>query len=1072
MKQIMGKFAALAVLSLAAAPVSAATIKVTSLYDGPVEVGGSGGDDDCIPFEPLCLGGGGGGGGGATNATPGLCTLREAILTAEGQTYAGSTAAGECNNQAGQDPKATAESADVIEFTDDARGTLSLAGPLPTITRPLTIRGLGPDQTIITGNPSALASVFPPATAGGTTFAESPIVTISPSLPDGAVVAFDMLTLRGTRVHYFRSDSTDANCGNTGQPACAAVEPNKAVINFAGINMDNGTSSQRKKLMLSNARLVCHRRNASGGAVSVVGRASLTADTVTFSNNVSQLGSGGAIFAGAKDNGSPEVSIVDSRFDADPARQCADAVLATYNDVNSPTVCSTNSSANVNSPCPASTVSTGVYTIYRPGNFAGAAAGVPATLTSGPIQTISTADAAASSEVDGGAIAVNALNATLGNIGSVTIDGSRFFSNSARRNGGALSMAHVARETPTLPALTITDSLFSSPDATAATGNNRAAGTGGAIAIVGNANQQTTSSLSFVSFSFNRANDDGGALSYTTQPGAPIDFSVSNARFGFNSAGGNGGAIYAEDNGVDDSGILNISKATFDKNVAAEDGGALYCGATKQGSQFTNLTLSGNTAEVGGGLFVGNRCHISINNSTIYDNTALLYGTAGQGVTGGGGIFVPASAANGRVDIRNSVLAFNKSVDSRSGDPATDDEPNRDGDNSNGPDCSAPNNNILRSAGFNFVGSLNGCPGPFQPSQTPISGSGVSSTLPGNDTHKCLNTSTGDIIGTTAVPACSAMPLNPLLRVLADNGGPDIQGARNFTHLPETSSPLINNGSSTGCRDGLGAAITDDERGFFRSGSAGRCDIGAVEVGGGQTPVIGAVSAISTTTNLQTSLRLQSFEQEVEMLRISFTAPASNNISISSLTIRPEDPEGGIAALFTSGRYGSVRGYEVTVVDADGRDLSNQLYRVSGDPEQIPAFDPNSRLLTLSFNSPFQLAAGQTAFLSVRFIFEPRLTQLAMGETAVMMAAAGGLGLVSFLGLMGAGAGRRRALLVAGALLAVVAASGCGSDNDSFDDGSRTFRISARQIVFSTEAVQNNSQSISVTGETITVLPP
>jgi predicted outer membrane repeat protein len=971
-------------------------------------------------------------------------------------------------------------SADTIRFlAPNGRGTVQLVAPLPAISQPVTIVGLGPDQNAIQGSPSELAALNPPPASGSSpspAFFNVPLFQISPNLPDGAEVKFENLTLRGTRIHYFRSTSADADCGNTTatppQPACTSAEPNKSVINFAGVLMDNGTSAARKKLTFNSARLVCHRREASGGAVSVFGRAKLTVDTTTFSNNVSELGSGGAIFAGAKDNGSPEVSVVGSRFDADAAQQCIDAVQATYRDVNTPVACnSASSSSNANSPCPAAGGATNVYLSYAPGNFAGAAAvaGGDAVRASAPIPVIGASDVASTAEVDGGAIAVNALNATLGNIGSVAISGSRFFNSSARRNGGALSLAHVARDTPSQTALTITDSLFSSPGATAVSGNNRAAGNGGAISIIGNANQQTSSALSFVSFSFNRANGDGGAFSYTTQPGAPIDFNMSNVRFGFNSAGSEGGAIHANDNGVDDSGILNVAKATFDNNTSGEGGGAIFCGATKAGSQFTNVTLSANFAgTTGGGLYVGNRCHVSINNATITDNGAGLVGPGGQGTDGGGGIFVPISSANARVDVRNSVLAFNKSRDNDT-DPALGSTAS-----ANGPDCSADNNDVLRSAGFNFVGTNSGCANAFVSAQT--NAPGVASTIPGNNTHKCLNTSTGDIVGRsgTSVPACSNVPLNPLLRLLSDNGGVEIQGARNFTHFPENNSPVINNASSTGCRDGLGAAVADDQRGFFRSGAAGRCDIGAVEVGGGQTPGTGAITAVSGTVNLPTLVRLPAFEQEVEMLRVGLTAPAAQAVTVTSLTIRPEDPESGIAALYTatSGRYGSVRGFEITAVDAEGRDLGNPLYRITGAPADLPAFDSNSRLLTIPFSSPFQLSAGQTAHLSVRLIFEPRLTQLAMGETGIMVAAAGGLGVVAFLGMLGAGVSRRRALLIAGVLMAATAVTGCGGGDDSFDDGSRTFRLSARQITFDTASAQNNSQSLSVTGPTVTVLPP
>lgn len=72
---------------------------------------------------------------------------------------------------------------------------------------------------------------------------------------------------------------------------------------------------------------------------------------------------------------------------------------------------------------------------------------------------------------------------------------------------------------------------------------------------------------------------------------------------------------------------------------------------------------------------------------------------------------------------------------------------------------------------------------------------------------------------------------DPLLGPLANNGGPTP------THLIG-AGPALNAGDTTSCRDQFGNPLITDQRGFNRhvepGGGFGRCDIGAVEVAGGQ----------------------------------------------------------------------------------------------------------------------------------------------------------------------------------------------------------------------------------------------
>jgi hypothetical protein len=74
----------------------------------------------------------------------------------------------------------------------------------------------------------------------------------------------------------------------------------------------------------------------------------------------------------------------------------------------------------------------------------------------------------------------------------------------------------------------------------------------------------------------------------------------------------------------------------------------------------------------------------------------------------------------------------------------------------------------------------------------------------------------------------------PQLGPLQNNGG------LTQTHAPLPGSPAIDAENPPGCRDGLGAFLTTDQRGLPRGANSDPCDLGAVEV----QPATGLVAAI------------------------------------------------------------------------------------------------------------------------------------------------------------------------------------------------------------------------------------
>jgi len=238
--------------------------------------------------------------------------------------------------------------------------------------------------------------------------------------------------------------------------------------------------------------------------------------------------------------------------------------------------------------------------------------------------------------------------------------------------------------------------------------------------------------------------------------------------------------------GIANAGNLTVSNCDFVGNHADEDGGAIYNSVGTL--TVVNCTFNGNSASFGNAGDVGgaidNQGTAIILNSTFFNNVSIfggaignetlgtllitnctLSGNNGAGNAQGGGIY----DNGGHVTIRNTILAGNSA--------------------GVGPEYYGLG--TLTSGGFNLIGKT--------------------------------NDSTGWVA--TDLKGSSAVPLNPLLSPLQDNGGPT------YTMTPLPGSPAIDAGNSSG--------LTTDQRGWQRpydflgipnaAGGDGS-DIGAVEI--------------------------------------------------------------------------------------------------------------------------------------------------------------------------------------------------------------------------------------------------
>ncbi len=216
-----------------------------------------------------------------------------------------------------------------------------------------------------------------------------------------------------------------------------------------------------------------------------------------------------------------------------------------------------------------------------------------------------------------------------------------------------------------------------------------------------------------------------------------------------------GGGIY-----VTNGGSASMTNSTIGDNTAMGGyGGGLHLNNAT--ATLTNCTVSQNTARggdfpTGGGIFVNEASTLTLNNSTIANNQLSVgeipsLSTVGSaGVSNGDYVFT-----GGTVNVRNSLIAGNTlAFYGHSVDFA----------------------GTLTSQGYNFIGNTR---------RTQITG-----------------VTTGNIVNA-----------NPLLGPLADNGGPT------KTHALLTGSGAINTGNTA-------TSPTTDQRGAARVGTA---DIGAFE---------------------------------------------------------------------------------------------------------------------------------------------------------------------------------------------------------------------------------------------------
>jgi hypothetical protein len=294
-------------------------------------------------------------------------------------------------------------------------------------------------------------------------------------------------------------------------------------------------------------------------------------------------------------------------------------------------------------------------------------------------------------------------------------------------------------------------------------------------------------------------------------------------------------------------------------------GGGLYCHCI---ATLSNLLVSSNEASTqlhrasGGGLYLvaPTLGDITLKDSVIDGNIVLSGVGGGLAPMSGGGLYADATLVSG-ITLSNNV-ATSQNWGQGGGtaisggtvltnSTVVDNYSDGIGGGIVGGDAKVLNSTITGNSSGSVGGgiSLKFFPNPpLQVQNSVVAGNQTPTTA--ESSPDCYGiTSLGQVLvqDTTNCAMSSGpgdlpnVPAN--LQVLAYNGGPAV-GAANatvfatmLTREPESFSTLIDAGDPSGCKDGNGASLALDQRGFVRTidgpdaDAVATCDIGAIEVG-------------------------------------------------------------------------------------------------------------------------------------------------------------------------------------------------------------------------------------------------
>lgn len=467
----------------------------------------------------------------------------------------------------------------------------------------------------------------------------------------------------------------------------------------------------------------------------------------------------------------------------------------------------------------------------------------------------------------------------------------------------------------------------------------------------------------------NRASrGDGGGI-FTFGPLTLIDSMVRK-----NTAQSGGGGI------ADRGGLLVIS-STIRENTAHRAGGLL----TTAGGSLTDSTVSGNRATAdAGGIFGTGPNDLTLTQSTVSHNTA---GTVGGGMAytwGDLGRAPVLTLINSTVSTNHADIQGGGIANATTGTPLSS--------------VVLKNTTITQNTAPQGGGII----GPHVTMHNTLlagnTANDCDNTGPTSQGHNLLGTNTnctflpttGDLVGT------AACPIDPRLGPLADNGGPTL------THALLPRSPAINAGNPSPPGSGDLACEATDQRGGARP-FAGRCDMGAVEIGtDGASPLVPIAQAGPDQTVAEGDL-------------VTLDGSGSSDLACAPLTYTWQQLSGSVVALHLTDPVhptfrapavppgGTTLTFQLTVhnghqpsapdtVDVTVKDVNHPPVAEAGSDQRVSeaalvtldgaaSFDPDTDALTVLWEQ----TAGPLVTLSDPQAIQPVFTAPLVGSTPVTL---------------------------------------------------------------------------------------
>ncbi|MBI4407670.1 MAG: DUF5011 domain-containing protein [Candidatus Kerfeldbacteria bacterium] len=474
-------------------------------------------------------------------------------------------------------------------------------------------------------------------------------------------------------------------------------------------------------------------------------------------------------------------------------------------------------------------------------------------------------------------------------------------------------------DTISLPGGTYTFTLSGSGEDAAATGDLDITDTSGTLTITGAGSSSTTISAgaltdrvfevrSSASVSMSALTITGGTISGMSGLGAGIRMDgtaltlssviissntfTNTDSFGFSQGGGvycstgtltvtnstisSNGAASGEIDGagafVGNSCAASFDTVTLSSNLGIQRGGGLYIGVdTAVTKTFTNLTVSGNAANVGGGIFAlgssSSDLPVTITNSTVTSNTATQ---AGAGVAFAGkvqatNLTITSNSSRGDaggVYVYNdtyvdAVLAFSTVVNNTANSDSSG------GGNGGGIYVEGSSADFTLQTSLvagNLANSASG------PNCYATAGFTAATYTFFENTTDCTITTSSNNVTNSSVSSIVSLSL-------ASNGG-------SVQTLATTGSNVTDQVPSAACLSATGASLTVDARGMTRPQST-MCDRGAYEKD--QTSPTVTITSGTDTVQCATGSWTNAGATATDNFSTGLTASTSNTVNVNTL---------------------------------------------------------------------------------------------------------------------------------------------------------------------------------------------